>query len=154
VFDVEITLTGDDFAALAKFNEECEPASKARNWLGWISSRDAGRAAREFAGAEPNRWLFQPHRLRLTAQGVSVVGDGYQLHQCWPLVWKIEATPDYLFLYTTTVMAHIVPRRAFREGQHFDDFVTLARLYHQGRGPAAAVLSRQPPDLWDPNSSY
>jgi hypothetical protein len=48
------------------------------------------------------------------------------------VVWHIGTTGSHVFLYTATAIAFVVPHRAFRDRQHLNDFVALARQYQQG----------------------
>jgi YcxB-like protein len=54
----------------------------------------------------------------------------------WEGLDAVVATDDYAFLYITTRMAHVIPRRAFPDDRAFDDFVEMARRYRRMGGIA------------------
>jgi YcxB-like protein len=107
------------------------------------------RGTAEFSDDDRNRWLFEPQRLRLHPQALTINSASQQLTNCWSMVWKIDVTEDQVCFYTTTKNGHIVPRRAFRDQQHFEEFVVLARQYQQGfnqQGPqSTGIVAGLPP---------
>jgi hypothetical protein len=81
-----------------------------------------------------NRWLFGPHRIRLEPERVLLFSPVHQLQIAWKGICQIDVTENWVAFWTTTRSGHAVPRRAFRDEQHFEEFLALARQYQQGRG--------------------
>jgi hypothetical protein len=53
-------------------------------------------------------------------------------------------TPDHVFLMTSTKDGVPVPRRAFRDRQHFEEFAALARRYKEGAPATTAITTALP----------
>jgi len=84
---------------------------------------------------EECRWFLAWRRLRITSDGFEITNEFEQLWFSWSVVWLIDSTDEYVYFYTTLIHAHIVPRRAFRDQQHFEEFIDLACRYHKGLQP-------------------
>jgi hypothetical protein len=104
--------------------------------LGVGLSRGRLRSLREFFEEGHARWVLAPRRLTISPEGFHVVNYYLDSMNRWEQVWQISVTEDHAFFFITPLQVHIVPRRAFRDPQHFGDFVVLARQYQQGRAPA------------------
>ncbi|HEY7308351.1 MAG TPA: YcxB family protein [Gemmataceae bacterium] len=94
------------------------------------------------------RWFLAWRRLRITADGFETTNEFQHLRSSWSVVWLIDSTDDHAFFYTTLQSAHIVPRRAFRDQQHFEEFIDLACRYHKGllprESPSTDILDALP----------
>jgi hypothetical protein len=104
-------------------------------FLGRGVNRGRLRSLRELFEEGHARWVLAPRRLTIGPEGFRVANYYFDSMNRWEQVWKIITTEDHAFFYVTPVQAQIVPRRAFPDGQAFDDFIALARQYHQGRAP-------------------
>jgi hypothetical protein len=105
-------------------------------FMGLGLSRGRLRSLRELFEEGHARWFLAPRRLTISPEGFRVVNYYFDSMNRWEQVWQISVTEDHAFFFTTPLQAHIVPRRAFRDPQHFGDFIVLARQYQQGRAPA------------------
>jgi hypothetical protein len=98
---------------------------------------------------EHSRWMFASRRLKIIPESIAIISEYQQSFQKWSVVWKIALAEEHLFLYESMNSAIIVPRRAFRDQQHFEEFIALARQYQQGgRRPApipTGILAGLPP---------
>jgi hypothetical protein len=96
-----------------------------------------------------NRWLFGPHRMRIEPERVTIISPVQQLQIAWAGICQIDVTENLLAFWTTTRSGHAVPRRAFRDQQHFQEFISLARQYRQEGGQQAArptgIIAGLPP---------
>lgn len=101
----------------------------------WVLSRVNSRFLFEKYHNEYSRWVFSPRRTNITPEGLSTTNEYEKLTLSWAVVWSIDATSHHVFFYTTRVGASIVPRRAFRDKQHFQAFVDLACHYQQNWKP-------------------
>lgn len=76
-------------------------------------------------GANPG--LLGRRNFRLTDEGVAEISDiGHSLTS-WAAITRIEETESAIYLYNSSVSAHIVPTRAFPHPQAVRDFVDAAR---------------------------
>jgi hypothetical protein len=96
-----------------------------------------------------NRDLYEPKRMTISPDGVTVSGSrGFTLTR-WPFVWHIGRSPDYAFLYITSETAYVVPRRAFRDEQQFAEFIALAQQFQRSYSPETpkptGILAALPP---------
>jgi hypothetical protein len=56
----------------------------------------------------------------------------------WRGIYRIDATPTHLFIFTQPNAAHVIPRRAFPTTNAAEHFLSMARGYHE----AATAPSR------------
>jgi hypothetical protein len=97
------------------------------------------------------RWLGW-RRTVIGPDGLSVRGDGIDSTVEWTTIQKIPATRKHAFLYMTTAVAIIVPRRAFVSDADFRNFVATARAYRETALSApheGSTLGGEPPDEMD-----
>jgi hypothetical protein len=87
--------------------------------------------------------------LTLSPEGITETGSQSVTTHRWPKIWHIGETRDHVFFFLSLDTAFVVPRRAFRDQQHFEEFVALARQYQQGRGQQApkptGIIASLPP---------
>ena len=100
--------------------------------LGRVNSRFL---AKRYYDNDYSRWLYSPRRMSITPEGLFMTDEHEKLTLSWAVVWSIDATSQHVFFYTTRWGASIVPRRAFRDKQHFQAFVDLACHYQQNWKP-------------------
>jgi hypothetical protein len=92
----------------------------------------ANRSFSKLSQDERASWAFEPRRIAISPDGIKTSSDYVETVQRWPIVWKIGTTNEHVFFYFTPNEGLIVPRRAFRDQQHFQEFIALARQYQQG----------------------
>lgn len=101
-----------------------------------ITIRNAIRnAISHYWDREECRWYFTRRRLKLAPDGFEITNELQHVRYSWSVVWLIDSTDRHLFFYVLTSQAHIIPRRAFRDHRHFEDFIDLACRYHKGLPP-------------------
>jgi hypothetical protein len=93
---------------------------------------------------ERNRRAFGSRRYRIAPDGITTEGEFYRIFDRWPGILEIAATVDHAFFYITDNSAYIVPRRAFRDALHFEEFVNLARRYHEEAGKPTGIITGLP----------
>lgn len=81
-----------------------------------------------------NRFLFGSRRLSITAEGITISSEGFRDYLPWNGVVDVVVTVNHVFVYHGSINAQVVPKRAFRDQQHFEEFIALARQYQQGKG--------------------
>ena len=81
---------------------------------------------------EESSWYLAGRRLKINPDSFESTNEFQQLRLMWSAICRIESTANHAFFYTTLNQAHVIPRRAFRDPKHFEEFVDLACRYHQG----------------------
>jgi hypothetical protein len=102
------------------------------------------RSASKLSKEDRAHWMFSQQRLAISPAGITSSSAHHETTHGWEIVWKIDITDEYAFLYTAPNEAYVVPRRAFRDKQHFEEFVALARQYQQGPKPTGIITSLPP----------
>jgi len=100
-------------------------------WLFGLALWKSRGDARRFDNNPHNHWLFGKHRMTLSAKGVTVITDYRTTTDQWPIVWHIGKTAKHALFFITTLNAHVVPRGAFRDDEHFEEFIAFARQYQE-----------------------
>jgi hypothetical protein len=98
----------------------------------------------EFCSEPHNQWVFSARRVTLSPEELVIASWFFRTSYRWQAIWDIGVTPAHVFLFTTSREAVPVPRRAFRDQQHFEEFVALARHYQQG-APTSTAITAAPP---------
>ena len=86
------------------------------------------RAIRQLVKDEkPGKGLLGRHRIVVSRDGLiesTAVGES---RTSWAGVDRIEQDPHYIFIYTSLVAAHVIPKRAFRDPQEADAFYRFSQ---------------------------
>jgi hypothetical protein len=86
-----------------------------------------------------------PWRTSIGPEGLSGTAAHERTVYAWYGIRWIDATADHVFLYTTPYLCVIVPRRAFRDDRHFEEFIDLARRYRDEARAAGESHAPRPP---------
>ena len=102
------------------------PVILVLQWLiyRWLARRGILRLLKEYG---PNKGQLGWHKLVLNASDLvetTAVGESRTL---WPGVDRVEQNENYIFIYTQPHAAHIIPKRAFNDGQAAESFYHFAR---------------------------
>jgi membrane protein implicated in regulation of membrane protease activity len=76
---------------------------------------------------KPGKGQLGKHRMVVSEDGVSESTVVAESRTSWAGVDRIEQNPDYIFIYTAPVAAHVIPKRAFRDMQEAEAFYQLCR---------------------------
>jgi hypothetical protein len=99
---------------------------------------------------EHARWVFSRRRLSICPAGVISSNEYHETIHRWSIVWRIDTEGVYAFFYTSLNEGIVIPRRAFRDEQHFEEFLALARRYQQGVDEPATkstgIITSLPPE--------
>ena len=61
-----------------------------------------------------NSSLFGPRSIIMTEEGVEEISEQGESRVTWNFIDRIEETQDYIYIYTSSVNAYVVPVRAFQ----------------------------------------
>lgn len=78
-----------------------------------------------------NRGLFSRHRVTLSPEGVTESCEYGQTSAAWCAVERVAVSDMHAYIYTSALAATIVPQRAFAGPAEFDEFVRIAKGYHE-----------------------
>jgi hypothetical protein len=102
----------------------------------------AGGADKQFKDPQ-NRFLFESRRLSIASEGMTIISEWYRDYLSWQIV-DVVVTAGHVFFYNGSTNAQVVPKRAFRDEQHFKEFVQLALHYHEVAAEAAGIVTALP----------
>jgi hypothetical protein len=74
-----------------------------------------------------NKTMLTEHTITLAEQSFTEETAYNKTEQKWSIVQKLARTRSYVFIYVAQYMAHVVPRRAFREDSEWDAFYEYCR---------------------------
>ena len=94
-------------------------------------------------------WAIHDIRVILSADGVRIISRASTSIYEWSRVWHIGTTDKHVFLCFTRNTATVVPRRVFRDEQHFEEFIARARQYQenwkQQQPKSTSIITALPP---------
>ena len=83
---------------------------------------------------KPDRGLLGRHRLVLSDEGLAESTTVGESRTSWAGVDRVEQNPDYIYIYTSLVGAHVIPKRAFSDGQEAERFYQFSLARKQAAG--------------------
>lgn len=98
----------------------------------WVYRRRIRQNVKKLYREGRNAAVFGRQTLAISASGFTRTASGAHSEARWDAVERVASTPGYLFIYTSAVTAHIVPRRAFPDDRSFDAFTAAARRWAEG----------------------
>ena len=94
-----------------------------------------GRAIRGLLREEnPGGGLLGKHRVAVNSEGIVDSTPVGESRTSWTGVHRIEEDPGYIFVYTSAVGAHVLPKRAFGDPHKAERFIQLCRAGKEGVG--------------------
>jgi hypothetical protein len=69
-----------------------------------------------------NKTVLTEHTITLSDQSFTEEPPYKMTEQKWTIVQKLARTNNYVFIYVAQYMAHVVPRRAFRDDAEWNAF--------------------------------
>lgn len=76
-----------------------------------------------------NENLFNQRTLVLTDEGITETSSIGESHIRWDKINHLEETEDYLYIYVSSVSAHIVPKRVFENLSEQEKFISKITGY-------------------------
>lgn len=80
-----------------------------------------------------NENLFNERILVLTNEGITETSSIGETKISWAKIERFEETEDYLYIYVSSVSAHIVPKRVFANTNEQEKFINKITEYVQSR---------------------
>jgi hypothetical protein len=98
----------------------------AQHFLGrWLMRRAILRLLQD---EKPGRGQLGKHRVVLTEDGLVETTAVGESRTSWAGVHRIEQNSQYIFIYTSPAMAHVIPKRAFRDVEEAEGFYQLSKI--------------------------
>jgi hypothetical protein len=99
-------------------------------WIGQSSDKNADKSARQIYESGQNKTLREPVTLTIGPNFIETVSALSESKMKWPLVEKIAAPTDYIFIYISASNALIIPKRAFNSEEQRQQCIELLQRYH------------------------
>lgn len=90
---------------------------------------EMGRRLTKMLKEANNKNLLSNRRLIISENGVSVWDKSGESHVDWDSVTKVENTNDYIYIYVSSVSAHIIPKRVFKDENEKQMFIKELSKY-------------------------
>ena len=74
--------------------------------------------------------MLGSHKLTLTPKGLWEVTSANESLSYWHGIDRVEENEDYIFIFTTPINTHIIPRKIFKNREEGERFYELAKQYH------------------------
>lgn len=98
------------------------------SYFRWAIAKQSERA---LAGGS-NLGLVGPRRMQISPSHFLIEAPLFDARIRWQAIERIEDDADGVYVYTSNISAHSIPRRVFASTEDLDRFVALAR-HHQER---------------------
>ena len=79
-----------------------------------------------FCATTPN------HIIAIAPDSITEISEVGESRTAWSGVEKVEENEEYIFLYTGSLIAHVIPKRAFISQDEASKFFQQARAYQLG----------------------
>jgi hypothetical protein len=87
------------------------------------------RNARRLYSGEGNKGALGNHIISIDEAGITEISDVGDSRTAWGGVERVEEDEGYIFLYTGSIQAHVIPKQAFLSAGEAADFLQLAKAY-------------------------
>ncbi len=125
----------------------CLVSALGQGWWRACMNRSIHKAQCEDPRSE---WTIRDIRIILSSDEIRVISRASTSIYEWSRVWHIGETNKHIFLCITRTVAITIPRRAFRDQQHFEEFLALAQQYQKGiaqsQEKSTGIITSLPPE--------
>ncbi len=97
--------------------------------IGWLifypkyANWEIKRRVKKMLEEGSNENLFNRISLVLTEKGITGVSSIGESNISWDKIVSLEETKDYIYIYISSVSAHIVPKRVFKNSNEQKEFI-------------------------------
>jgi hypothetical protein len=91
------------------------------------------RNAKKLYSGGGDKGALGNHIVSIDEGGVTEVSDVGDSRTTWGGIEKVEEDEAYIFVYTGSVQAHVIPKRAFLSDDEAAEFLETAKAYHSGQ---------------------
>lgn len=77
-----------------------------------------------------NENIFIKRKITLSSQGILEISAIGETNIAWEKVEKVEETDEYIYIYISSISAHIIPKRVFKDENEKQMFIKEIKKYH------------------------
>jgi hypothetical protein len=78
-----------------------------------------------------NRGVFGPHKISLHEKELVETSEAGEGRWWWSAVERVVQDQNYIYIYTTAISAHVIPKRAFTDPVQAQAFLREAQALHE-----------------------
>ncbi len=97
----------------------------------WLVRSSAGYTARRLMKEGKNKGTFGQHTLKLGQDGVVETTEVGETRASWAGVERVTESETYIFIFLSSSMAHVIPKRSFASATQAEQFYQLAQDYYR-----------------------
>jgi hypothetical protein len=86
-----------------------------------------------------NKGIIGTHEITVTRDQIVERTEFGESRTNWQAIEKIVTTANYIFVYTTAISAHIIPKREFPDESVYEKFLETINDYQKGSLSSSAV---------------
>jgi hypothetical protein len=90
----------------------------------------AWRWSKSLSKSDKRRFV-SPRRITITANSFDFASDDASSSLRWSAIDRIEEAEDYTFVFISSAIAHIIPKRVFASARVYNDFVGAITDYFE-----------------------
>lgn len=98
----------------------------------WLYRRAVRKGVAGMLKEGKNRDMYAKQHLTVTPEAIHSSNEFGQSTTYWRAVERLVEDEDHIYIYLSTYIALIIPRRAFREEGEFERFSQAAQGYYAG----------------------
>ena len=92
---------------------------------------EMARRVRKMLKEGNNENLFARRKIIISDKGVLERSSFGETNMKWKQIDKVEEIVDYIYIYISSVSAHIIPKRVFRDENEKQTFIKEIQKYHE-----------------------
>ncbi len=79
-----------------------------------------------FVSPRKDKGFLTEHKILLAENGLTEVTEVNRSEAYWNGIYNVLSTKRYIFIYTSKLSAHVIPKRSFRSKADYDNFFKYA----------------------------
>jgi hypothetical protein len=87
------------------------------------------RNAKKIYAASKSKGILGEHQLTVEPNGIATWSPANESKIAWYGVERIESDDQYIYIYTSPLQAHVIPKRAFSSVEEAKSFLEAAQTY-------------------------
>jgi hypothetical protein len=107
---------------------------------------------------DKRRLLYSPLRITITSISFDCASDDASSSLRWSAIDRIEESEDHTFVFISSALAQIIPKRVFASATDYNDFVqAMTDFFQEGRiraKPDGSSLGRDAASKWKAKSDH
>ena len=92
---------------------------------------DINRSGQKLQKAGRNKGIWGEHKISLQENELIETSAAGESRTLWAAVERLEQNEEYIFIYTSSIAAHVIPKHSFEDKQQAERFYSTARAYYE-----------------------